>query len=168
MLSNAYFLATFRFDTAEKEPAICFFFRSRRKNCKHFAILLILCPLSLSSNARSRVPPRWRTARHAGSRTSWPTAASPSSPLAALQPLRWWVGEHGVEKEMTCTRHEKSYLVCASKNSTEIENTNIPQFSVGVLRPVRALEEKRSNDRHDEVEASRPSAHSYSISSICF
>ena len=43
MLSNAYFLAKFRFDTAENEPA---------KNLQNLPILLTLAP-----NHPSRVPP---------------------------------------------------------------------------------------------------------------
>ena len=39
MLSNAYFLAKFRFDTAENEPA---------KNLKNLLILLTLTPLTLT------------------------------------------------------------------------------------------------------------------------
>ena len=60
MLSNAYFLAKFRFDTAENEPA---------ENLQNFAnnifpILLTLTPdLRLSRRARRAVAPRAGGAR---------------------------------------------------------------------------------------------------------
>ena len=48
MLSNAYFLAKFRFDTAENEPV---------KYCKNLLILLILLTLTLRPFAQGAVPP---------------------------------------------------------------------------------------------------------------
>ena len=51
MLSNAYFLANFHFDTAENEPA---------KSLKNLLILLTLTP-SLNANGAERIPDPTRT-----------------------------------------------------------------------------------------------------------
>ena len=53
MLSNAYFLAKFRFDTAENEPA---------KNLQIFANLLQILPDLAVSKALSLKQPAWRRA----------------------------------------------------------------------------------------------------------
>ena len=68
MLSNAYFLAKFRFDTAEHVPA---------KNLQDFSRLSIQAEYKFCPQAASDPRPDPRPAWRAASRTSGATAAPP-------------------------------------------------------------------------------------------
>ena len=88
MLSNAYFLAKFRFETAENEPA---------KNLQNLPILLTLTPRAdlHSQDVRRRVARRRRRRRRSGR----PRPADAERRLRGLVLLRQereaiWVGRH--------------------------------------------------------------------------
>ena len=73
MLSNAYFLAKFRFDTAENEPA---------KNLKNLLILLTLTPLTRSTDGSHARQVGEASAFATGDRVTFDTAQEQQ--LAAL------------------------------------------------------------------------------------
>ena len=100
MLSNAYFLAKFRFDTPENEPA---------KNLQNFAkfarILLILLILSqgghqsLAGFAHSDVAGR-AGERGAGGPGSWPGSDGPGSGRPDSGGPGWRESDDGSEQEL--------------------------------------------------------------------